>query len=190
MPILHIFRLLPSSSICGLQYSLNKVEYLDHREKGDRGVSTISNAPQSTDKMSDATKTASQILFQNSLAEVVRKIRNSKKNEQDTIKQILGEIKSEISSPALSVKVTAVVKATYFAMLGYSADYGAFNIIEVMADSHFPNKRAGYVAASLTFTEHTDVLLLATALLKRDMMSANQYEVGLALYCKIGRAHV
>ncbi|CUF99794.1 unnamed protein product [Bodo saltans] len=133
--------------------------------------------------MSDATKTASQILFQNSLAEVVRKIRNSKKNEQDTIKQILGEIKSEISSPALSVKVTAVVKATYFAMLGYSADYGAFNIIEVMADSHFPNKRAGYVAASLTFTEHTDVLLLATALLKRDMMSANQYEVGLALYC-------
>lgn len=134
-------------------------------------------------RMSDATKTASQILFQNSLAEVVRKMRNSKKNEQENIKQILQEIKSEISSPALSVKVTAVVKATYFAMLGYSADYGAFHIIEVMADSHFPNKRAGYVAASLTFTEHTDVLPLATALLKRDLSSPNQYEVGLALYC-------
>lgn len=133
--------------------------------------------------MSDATKTASQILFQNSLAEVVRKIRNSKKSEADTIQQCIGEIKSEISSTALSVKVMAVVKATYFAMLGYSADYGAFHIIEVMADSQFTNKRAGYIAASLTFTEQTDVLPLVTALLKRDMMSANQYEVGLALYC-------
>ena len=128
-------------------------------------------------------ETAKQILFQNSLAEVVRKIRNSKKNENETIQHCLNEIKSEISSTAQSVKVTAVIKLTYFAMLGYNADYGAFHVIEVMADPQFNNKRTGYVAASLTFNEHTDVLPLVTALLKKDLMSNNQYEVGLALYC-------
>jgi AP-3 complex subunit delta-1 len=128
-------------------------------------------------------ETAKQILFQNSLAEVVRKIRNSKKNESETIQQCLAEIKSEVSSTAQSVKVMAVIKLTYFAMLGYNADYGAFNIIEVMADPQFQNKRTGYVAASLTFTERTDVLPLVTALLKKDLTSSNQYEVGLALYC-------
>lgn len=128
-------------------------------------------------------ETAKQILFQNSLAEVVRKIRNGKKNENETIQQCLAEIKSEVTSTAQSVKVTAVIKLTYFAMMGYSGDYGAFNIIEVMADPQFQNKRTGYVAASLTFTERTDVLPLVTALLTKDLRSSNQFEVGLALYC-------
>lgn len=131
----------------------------------------------------DSTKTAAQILFQNSLAEVVRKLRNSRKSEAETIAEAIQDIKAEISSPVQMVKVTAVVKLTYFTMLGYPADYAAFHVIEVMADSNFQNKRAGYIAAALTFNEHTDVLPLCTALLKRDLNSTNIYEVGLALYC-------
>ena len=128
-------------------------------------------------------QTAQQILFQDSLAEVVRQLRNSKKNEKEVIMQAIEKIKKELTSSAQHVKVIAVVKLAYFAMLGYNSDYGAFNIIEVMADTNFQNKRAGYVAAAACFHEDTPVLPLCTALLKRDLTSVNQYEVGLALYC-------
>jgi AP-3 complex subunit delta-1 len=126
---------------------------------------------------------AKQILFQDSLADVVRQMRNSRKGEAETIQEALADIRSELKSTAQHVKVTAVVKLTYFAMLGYAGDYGAFNIIEVMADSHFQHKRAGYVAAAVILNDSSPVLPLCTALLKKDMMSPNQYEVGLALYC-------
>lgn len=128
-------------------------------------------------------KDAKQILFQDSLADVVRQMRNSRKGEQETIQEAIADIKSELRSTAIHVKVTAVVKLTYFAMLGYPGEYGAFNIIEVMSDVHFHNKRAGYVAAAVVLNESSPVLPLCTALLKRDLCSANQYEVGLALYC-------
>ncbi|CCD13486.1 unnamed protein product, partial [Trypanosoma congolense IL3000] len=133
--------------------------------------------------MEGATKVATQILFQNTLAEVVRKLRSCNGGEAEVIEQCITDTKGEISSTIQSVKVNAVLKATYFSMLGYSADYGAFNIIEVMADKMFAYKRIGYMAASLTFTPKTEVLPLLTALLKRDLASANHYEVGLALYC-------
>ncbi|ORC86414.1 AP-3 complex subunit delta [Trypanosoma theileri] len=133
--------------------------------------------------MAEATKVAGQILFQNSLAEVVRKLRSTSKSEAEVLEQCIADTKKEITSTVQSVKVTAVLKAVYFSMLGHSAAYGAFNIIEVMADRVFNNKRIGYMAACLTFTPKTDVLPLLTALLKRDLSSANQYEVGFALYC-------
>nr|AGH62048.1 AP-3 complex subunit delta [Trypanosoma grayi] len=133
--------------------------------------------------MAEATRVAGQLLFQNSLAEVVRKLRSTSKSEAEVIEQCIAETRKEITSTVQSVKVTAVLKAVYFSMLGYSAAYGAFNIIEVMADKLFANKRTGYMAACLTFTPKTDVLPLMTALLKRDLASANHYEVGLALYC-------
>jgi len=122
------------------------------------------------------------ILFQDTLADVVRQLRNSKKNEAETIADAITDTKAELASNVDHVKVTAVIKLTYFAMLGYSGEYGAFNIIEVMADNTFQHKRAGYVAAAVILTENTPVLPLCTALLKRDMASGNQYEVGLALY--------
>lgn len=132
---------------------------------------------------SSAAQNAQQILFQSSLPDVVRQLRNNKQKEKDTIQQAIADIKAEITSTVQNVKVTAVIKLTYFSMLGYSGDYGAFNIIEVMADSAFVNKRVGYVAAAVIFHESTSVLPLITALLKRDLMSQNQYEIGLALYC-------
>eukprot|EP00758_Cryptobia_borreli_P019278 Tbor_TRINITY_DN8279_c0_g1::TRINITY_DN8279_c0_g1_i1::g.15406::m.15406/K12396/AP3D; AP-3 complex subunit delta len=131
----------------------------------------------------ETAKLASQILFQQSLVEVVRSLRNSTKGERETIEACIEKIKKEVSSSSRMVKVTAVVKLTYFTMLGYQADYGAFNVIEVMADTNFQNKRAGYIAASLSFNENTDVLPLCSALLRKDMSSSNMYEVGLTLYC-------
>lgn len=52
-------------------------------------------------------------------------------------------------------------------MLGYEAGWAAFNVIEVMASPKYSLKRIGYLAACQTFSETTDVLMLATNLLKK-----------------------
>lgn len=127
---------------------------------------------------------AKQIMFQSSVGEVVRKMRSTKKSDTEFLQEMIAETKSELSSKVQHVKVTAVQKLTYFSMLGYNGEYGAFNVIEIMADqNNFGNKRTGYVAASCTFTENTAVLPLCTAQLKKDLSSPNQFEVCLALYC-------
>lgn len=52
-------------------------------------------------------------------------------------------------------------------MLGYDISWASFNMIEVMSQPSFTAKRIGYLAASQTFTDETDVLMLATNLFKK-----------------------
>jgi hypothetical protein len=52
-------------------------------------------------------------------------------------------------------------------MQGYDVSFAAFNIVEVMSSTKFAAKRVGYTAASQSFHEKTDVIMLATNLLKK-----------------------
>lgn len=72
---------------------------------------------------------------------------------------------------------------TYFQlhMLGYSMEWAAFHVIEVMSQQQFNLKRIGYQAAAQTFTPTTDVVMLATQLMRKDLKSTQQYESGLAI---------
>lgn len=67
-------------------------------------------------------------------------------------------------------------------MLGYSLEWAAFHVIEVMASGSFTNKRIGYVAAAQSFHSGTEVLTLATNLIRKDLSAPhNSFETGLAL---------
>lgn len=66
-------------------------------------------------------------------------------------------------------------------MLGYDISWAAFNIVEVMSQQKFTGKRIGYLAAAQSFHEGTEVVVLATQLLKKDFGSSNQYEAGIAI---------
>ncbi|XP_010209431.1 PREDICTED: AP-3 complex subunit delta-1, partial [Tinamus guttatus] len=66
-------------------------------------------------------------------------------------------------------------------MLGYDISWAAFNIIEVMSASKFTFKRIGYLAASQCFHEGTDVIMLTTNQIRKDLSSPNQYDTGVAL---------
>lgn len=124
------------------------------------------------------------MFFQDSLAEVVRKLRTiSGGAEEETIHKCIADTQNEVNSPNAKVRITAIQKATYFHMLGYSSTFANFRVVELMASSTFLYKRIAYLAACTSFTEDTDVVPLTTALLKRDLSSSSQYEVGLALYC-------
>ncbi|KAF3915908.1 hypothetical protein AA313_de0204386 [Arthrobotrys entomopaga] len=66
-------------------------------------------------------------------------------------------------------------------MFGYSMSWASFHVLEVMSSQKFVQKRVGYLAAVQSFRLDTDVLMLATNLLKKDLSSPNQFELSLAI---------
>ncbi|KAI2587779.1 adaptor related protein complex 3 subunit delta 1 [Homo sapiens] len=58
-------------------------------------------------------------------------------------------------------------------MLGYDISWAAFNIIEVMSASKFTFKRIGYLAASQSFHEGTDVIMLTTNQIRKNINPEN-----------------
>ncbi|XP_068090071.1 AP-3 complex subunit delta-1 isoform X2 [Hyperolius riggenbachi] len=120
-------------------------------------------------------------MFDKNLQDLVRGIRNHKEDEAKYISHCIDEIKQELKQDNIAVKANAVCKLTYLQMLGYDISWAAFNIIEVMSASKFTFKRIGYLAASQCFHEGTDVIMLTTNQIRKDLSSPNQYDTGVAL---------
>ncbi|XP_032593942.1 AP-3 complex subunit delta isoform X2 [Drosophila grimshawi] len=120
-------------------------------------------------------------MFDKNLTDLVRGIRNNKDNEAKYISQCIEEIKQELRQDNVSVKCNAVAKLTYIQMLGYDISWAGFNIIEVMSSSRFTCKRIGYLAASQCFHPDSELLMLTTNMIRKDLNSQNQYDAGVAL---------
>lgn len=98
------------------------------------------------------------------------------------IQQCIEEIKDELKQGSPVVKANAIAKVTYLQMLGYDMSWAAFNVIEVMSSARFTQKRIGYLGASQSFHDDTEVLMLATNLIRKDINSHNQYDAGKLLH--------
>ncbi|KAI4454760.1 delta adaptin-related [Holotrichia oblita] len=120
-------------------------------------------------------------MFDKNLTDLVRGIRNNKENEAKYIAQCMEDIKQELRQDNLSVKSNAIAKLTYLQMLGYDISWAGFNIIEVMSSGKFTLKRIGYLAASQSFHCDSELLMLTTNMIRKELNSQTQYEAGLAL---------
>jgi len=120
-------------------------------------------------------------MFDKNMTDLVRGIRNNKDNEAKYIAQCLEEIKQELRQQTTAVKANAVLKLTYLQMCGYDISWAAFNIIEVMSSTKFTEKRIGYLAASQCFHQDTEVLMLATNMIRKDLSATGMYEAGVTL---------
>ncbi|KAI9272741.1 adaptin N terminal region-domain-containing protein [Phascolomyces articulosus] len=120
-------------------------------------------------------------MFEKSLTDLIRGIRANKKNEQKYIAVCLQEIRNEVKSNDIDVKGVAVAKLTYLQMLGYDMSWASFHIVEVMSSPKLLHKRAGYLAATQSFQQDTDVLMLTTNLIKKDLASSSPLEIGIAV---------
>ncbi|PNF29931.1 AP-3 complex subunit delta-1 [Cryptotermes secundus] len=120
-------------------------------------------------------------MFDKNLTDLVRGIRNNKDSEAKYIAQCIEEIKQELRQDNVAVKANAVAKLTYLQMLGYDISWAGFNIIEVMSSSKFTYKRIGYLSSSQSFHSDTELLMLTTNMIRKDLNSQNQYDAGLAL---------
>ncbi|CAH0548958.1 unnamed protein product [Brassicogethes aeneus] len=120
-------------------------------------------------------------MFEKNLTDLVRGIRNNKENEAKYISQAMEDIKQELRQDNLAVKSNAIAKLTYLQMLGYDISWAGFNIIEVMSSNKFTLKRIGYLSASQSFHCDSELLMLTTNMIRKELNSQNQYEAGLAL---------
>ncbi|CAM6082599.1 unnamed protein product [Calypogeia fissa] len=122
--------------------------------------------------------------FQRSLEDVVKGLRVQVIGEAAFLSKVLDEVRKEIKSTDVNTKAVALQKLTYLNMLqGTDMDWAAFHVVEVMSMPKFSVKKLGYLAASESFNESTDVLLLITNLLRKDFGGKSDHEASLAIEC-------
>ncbi|RDX42973.1 Adaptor protein complex AP-3 delta subunit [Lentinus brumalis] len=119
-------------------------------------------------------------MWERTLQDLIRGLRANKKDESKFIAQAVDEIRQEIKSKDMEIKAAAVLKLTYLHMMGYDMGWASFHVVEVMSAPRIHLKTIGYLAAAESFTEDTDVLMLTTNLLKKDLGSRPE-EVAIAL---------
>ncbi|KAJ7070698.1 adaptin N terminal region-domain-containing protein [Mycena amicta] len=110
-------------------------------------------------------------MWERTLQDLIRGLRANKKDESKFIAKAVEEIRKEIKSDDMELKAGAVLKLTYLDMLGYDMKWASFHVVEVMSSPRFHLKSVGYLAAVQTFDQDTDVLMLTTNLLKKDLTS-------------------
>lgn len=123
-------------------------------------------------------------LFQRSLDDVIKGLRLSPPGTEATfIAKSLDEIRREIKSTDPQTKATALQKLTYLHSLhGADMSWAAFHAVELSSAAAHAHKRIAYLAASLSFNPSTtEVILLLTNQLRKDLAAPNVHDVSLAL---------
>ncbi|EGG13227.1 uncharacterized protein MELLADRAFT_41396, partial [Melampsora larici-populina 98AG31] len=111
-------------------------------------------------------------MFEQTLSGLIKALRSKKDQETQIINQSLKEIHQEIKSIDLPLKSNAILKLSYLDMLGYHQLFNySFNVIECMSSNLFEYKQIGYMAAAQSFGPHTEVSMLTTNLVKKDLVS-------------------
>ncbi|TAQ84665.1 hypothetical protein B7494_g7006 [Chlorociboria aeruginascens] len=80
-----------------------------------------------------------------------------------------------------NVKATALLKLVYLEMFGHDMSWASFHVLEVMSSSKYLQKRVGYLGAVQSFRPDTEVLMLATNLLKKDLTSSTATTMSLPI---------
>ncbi|KAK0735531.1 adaptin N terminal region-domain-containing protein [Apiosordaria backusii] len=120
-------------------------------------------------------------MFEKSLYDLIRGLRNHKGNEKEYIQNCLKECRSEIRSPDMDLKATALLKLIYLEMNGHDMSWASFHVLEVMSSQKYHQKRVGYLGAVQSFRPDTDVLMMATNLLKKDLASSHPTTITLPI---------
>ncbi|AET37966.1 Apl5p Ecym_2217 [Eremothecium cymbalariae DBVPG len=127
------------------------------------------------------------LFFEKSLKDLIKGIRShSKTPEQlcDFLTNVLSECREEVKNSDFNLKTNAILKLIYLEMYGFDMSWANFHVLEVMSSNKFQHKRVGYLAASQSFHKDSDILMLATNLLKKDLkynVNNDTVRIGIAL---------
>ncbi|PNY28932.1 AP-3 complex subunit delta [Tolypocladium capitatum] len=119
--------------------------------------------------------------WHHSLYDLIKGLRNHKGNEKEYIQKTLKECRAEVRSQDMDVKATALLKLIYLEMVGYDMSWASFHVLEVMSSAKYHQKRVGYLGAVQSFRPDTEVLMLATNLLKKDLGSPTPTVISLPI---------
>ncbi|KAJ5210285.1 Armadillo-like helical, partial [Penicillium cf. griseofulvum] len=119
--------------------------------------------------------------FEKSLYDLIKGLRGHKGGENEYIQSSLRECKAEIKTQDMDKKATALLKLIYLEMFGYDMSWASFHVLEVMSSAKYLQKRVGYLGAVQSFRPDTEVLMLATNLLKKDIVTSSIPNMSLPL---------
>ncbi|GFP55161.1 AP-3 complex subunit delta [Trichoderma asperellum] len=119
--------------------------------------------------------------FEKSLYDLIRGLRNHKGNEKEYIQKTLKECRAEVRSQDMDLKATALLKLIYLEMFGHDMSWASFHVLEVMSSPKYHQKRVGYLGAVQSFRQDTEVLMLATNLLKKDLAATTPTIISLPI---------
>ncbi|TFB04686.1 AP-3 complex subunit delta [Trichoderma ghanense] len=119
--------------------------------------------------------------FEKSLYDLIRGLRNHKGNEKEYIQKTLKECRAEVRSQDMDLKATALLKLIYLEMVGHDMSWASFHVLEVMSSPKYHQKRVGYLGAVQSFRHDTEVLMLATNLLKKDLAATSPTVISLPI---------
>jgi AP-1 complex subunit gamma-1 len=74
-----------------------------------------------------------------------------------------------------------IAKLLFFNLLGYPTHFGQVECIKLVASSNFTEKRIGYLGLSQLMDESTDILMMVTNQIKKDLNDKNNYVIALGL---------
>jgi AP-3 complex subunit delta len=74
------------------------------------------------------------------------------------------------------------LKLVYLEMFGHDMSWASFHVLEVMSSAKYLQKRVGYLGAVQSFRPDTEVLMLATNLLKKVMLQWFNFAGGAKKY--------
>ncbi|KAF8330859.1 adaptin N terminal region-domain-containing protein [Cantharellus anzutake] len=121
-------------------------------------------------------------MFERTLSDLIKGLRaTDKKDEAKFIALAVNEIRKEIKGGDMELKAATLLKLVYLEMLGYDMSWASFHVVEVMSSPRFHLKSVGYLAAVQSFKEGTEVLMLTTNTLKKDIGSPHPHEISVAL---------
>ncbi|KAK4534695.1 hypothetical protein CDCA_CDCA02G0720 [Cyanidium caldarium] len=102
--------------------------------------------------------------------------------EREFVKKQMAQIRDLAKQEDRYFRRRNVAKLVFFYLNGYNVDFGAMECVKLIASAKFKDKRIGYMAIQVLLDERSEVLLLATNVLKQDLQSDNHQVVALALH--------
>ena len=128
------------------------------------------------------------------LSEFIASIRlsDSIEHERFLIKSEQADIRSYIRQCDPDMRPRIVAKMLFLSILGENVAYGQIEAITLMSDDRFSYKRIGYLATSVILDEASDVTVLITHTITKDMQSHNPRVqcLALGLLSNIGSAEM
>ena len=113
------------------------------------------------------------------IRQLIKRIRacRTAEEERSVINKESAEIRNLSKDPNAPFKARNLCKAIYMQMMGYQTSFMQMSCINLLASSDFTEKRIAYSALSLVIDSTSQVLLLATSTIKKDLQNKDNPDI-------------
>ena len=113
------------------------------------------------------------------IRQLIKRVRacRTAEEERSVINKESAEIRNLSKDPNAPHKARNLCKAIYMQMMGYQTSFMQMSCINLLASSDFTEKRIAYSALPLVIDNTSQVLLLATSTIKKDLQNRDNPEI-------------